>query len=237
MSMSPPMTRMPTRPTGMPSRSGPRANGIRVAPAKRQRSLPLVAVGVLLVVGFGLAAAVVQMRTAHRTAVLAVSRPVAIGQQIQPTDLSTVRISVDPALRPVRATEISSVVGHSAAVQLVPGSLVTQGAVADSSRLQKGKVVVGLALKPGQLPAGTLRVGDQVLLISTGASSKSANGDSAADQGTVLVRQATVYGLGSAARSADSSSTISIVVDEADAPAVAAAGAAGQVSLVLRAAS
>ena len=235
MTMTPPATRTPPRPGPGPVR--PQTNGMRVSPTKPRRSAPLVAVGVLLVVGFGLATAALQVRAAHRTAVLAVARPVAIGQEIHQSDLSSARISVDPALRPIPATELSSVVGRSAAVPLVPGSLLTRGAIADSSRLPKGKVVVGLALKAGQLPTNSLRVGDQVLVVGTGASAKSANGVSAADQGAVLVRQATVYGLGPTARAGESSSTLSIVVDEADAPAVAAAGSAGQVSLVLRAAS
>ncbi len=238
MSMTPSTTRIPPRPTpsGGPGRA--QANGSRVPPTKRrERKASLAAVGVLLFVGFGLVGDVLLSKAGQRTAVLAVARPVAVGQQIQPADVESVRISVDPALRPITASEISTVVGHAAAVPLVPGSLLTRGALADSSRLPRGKVVLGLALKPGQLPAGTLRAGDQVLVISTGASSKSANGASAADQGSVLVAQATVYGLGPTAQAGASSSTVSIVVDEADAPAVAAAGSAGQVSLALRAGS
>ena len=66
MTMTPPTTRIPPRPGAGPVR--PQTNGMRVSPTKPRRNAPLVAVGVLLVVGFGLAAAVLQVRAAHRTA-------------------------------------------------------------------------------------------------------------------------------------------------------------------------
>ena len=228
------MTITSTAPPRTSTRSTPLGaspNGVRLSPAKPRRNGPLIAVGVLLMVGFGLAAAVLQLHAADRTVVLAVARPVPIGQEIRPGDLSSVRISIDPALRPIPASELSSVVGRAAAVPLVPGALLTRGQIADSAGLPKGKVVVGLALKAGQLPANTLRVGDQVLVVATGS-----NRAEQAD-GAVLVRQATVYGLGSSSHGVDGTTTISIVVDEADAASVATAGSAGQISVVLRAAS
>jgi Flp pilus assembly protein CpaB len=215
---------------------------MRLTANKPRRNTPLIAIGVLLMVGFGLAAAVVNVNAAHRTAVLAVARPVAAGQVIHQGDLSTVRISVDKTLRPIPAAQSSSVVGRSAAVPLVPGALLTRGQIADSSRLPKGKVVIGLALKAGQLPTESMRPGDQVLAVATGAAAGAVNGESGSaanqsSQGAVLVRQATVYGVEAQSHGSDNTTTVSLLVDEADAPALAGAGAAGQVTLVLRAAS
>jgi hypothetical protein len=217
------------------------SNGMRLTANKPRRNTPLIAIGVLLMVGFGLAAAVLNINAAHRTAVLAVARPVAAGQVIHRADLTTVKISVDKGLRPIPATDSSSVVGRSAAVPLVPGALITRGQVTDSSRLPKGKVVIGVALKAGQLPTDNLRPGDQVLVVATGAAANALNeGGAAANQtpqGAVLVRTATVYGVESPGSGSDNSTTVSLLVDEADAPALAGAGAANQVTLVLRAAS
>jgi Flp pilus assembly protein CpaB len=235
------MTATTTIPPRSRQGSLPPSNGMRLTANKPRRNTPLIAIGVLLMVGFGLAAAVLNIKAAERTAVLAVARPVAAGQVIHRGDLSTVKISVDKTLRPIKAAEASSVVGRSAAVSLLPGSLLTRAQIADSSRLPKGKVVIGLALKGGQLPTDGLRPGDQILVVATGAAANALNGDGSSSantpQGAVLVRQATVYGVGSQDHGTDNTTNVSILVDEADAPALAGAGAAGQVTLVLRAVS
>ena len=221
------------------------ANGTRVAPAKPRRNTTLIAVGVLLMVTFGLVATVLQVRAGSRTAVLAVSRPVPVGQTIEAADLHEARISVDSSLRPIPASRASSVIGRAAGVALVPGTILTPGEIADSKTLTKGKVVVGLSLKPGQLPTSSLRPGDQVLIVATGQAADALSGGGASGpvvsggqnpHGEVLVRQASVYGVDGSLKNSDNT-TVSVVVDEGDAPAIAGAASAGDVTLVLRTAS
>ena len=91
------------------------------------------------------------------------------------------------------------------------------------------KAVVGMALKPGQLPE-RLRPGDHVMVVRTapaGAAATGADGDAA-----VLVRAATVSAVETLA---DSSGTVvvSLTLEQADAPTVAGASSAGRISLVL----
>ena len=135
--------------------------------------------------------------------------------------------------------------GRAAGVALVPGTILARGQIADSKTLTRGKVVVGLSLKPGQVPTSTLRPGDQVLLVATGQAADIVGGNGASTPGAtgsqnphgeVLVRQATVYGVDASSKNSDNT-TVSVVVDEADAPAIAGAGSAGDVTLVLRTAS
>jgi hypothetical protein len=229
------------RPPGGTSGNG---TGMRVAPAKPRRNTALIAVGVLLMVVFGLVATVLQLKAANRTSVLAVARPVPVGQTIQAADLVQARISTDPSLRTIPASEASRVVGHSAGVALVPGSLLTQGELADSTTLTKGKVVVGLNLKPGQVPTSSLKPGDQVLVVATGQAADAVTGAASTPgagaqtpHGAVLVRQATVYGVDGPSKNGDNNTSVSVVVDEGDAPSIAGAGSAGLVTLVLRTAS
>jgi hypothetical protein len=120
---------------------------------------------------------------------------------------------------------------------------LSRSQLAAENSVSKGKVVIGLSLKPGQVPTPHLKAGDDVLVLATGpaaqlvsgASAASVAGEGAAVQGAVLVRRAHVFGVDDGARTGDNTS-VSILIDEADAPAVAAAGNAGQVTLVLQSA-
>ena len=110
---------------------GPRP--LRVAPARRQRRPAIVLVGLLLILVGAAVTAQLFLQVGGRTAVLAVARPVTAGHPITGQDLTEVRISVDPALRAVPASERSRVVGQVATVDLLPRSLLTREALATAS--------------------------------------------------------------------------------------------------------
>src|SRR6266567_7827278 len=61
--------------------------GMRISPTKPRRNGALIAVGVLLMVGCGLIAAVLQMRATTKTAVLSVAHQVPAGQVVRSSDL------------------------------------------------------------------------------------------------------------------------------------------------------
>ncbi|GIJ24650.1 SAF domain-containing protein [Micromonospora lutea] len=63
---------------------------------------------------------------------LAVGTRVEVGTVIDRSDLTTVRITVDPALKPIRASAADDVVGKFATVTLVPGTLLTQAQLTDA---------------------------------------------------------------------------------------------------------
>lgn len=111
-------------PAQRPTRTNTAPQPLRVTPPRRHRNLPLLAVGVVLMLGFGVVSASLQINAGDRDLVLAVERPVAAGAVIGDGDVRAVRISADPALQPVPAAERASVVGQTAAVQLVPGGLL-----------------------------------------------------------------------------------------------------------------
>jgi hypothetical protein len=214
---------------------------MRIAPAKPRRNSTLIAVGVLLMVGCGLIAAVLQMRATSKTSVLAIAHQIPAGQVVKSSDLSTVEISGGAGLSAIAARDQAAVVGKTAAVSLMPGTLVTRNQLAVSTSVTKGKVVIGLALKAGQVPTSHLKAGDDVLVMATGPAAQLSSGDSSGagannvPQGAVLVRHARVFGVDGGSRISDNTS-VSILIDEADAPAVAAASSAGQVTLVLESA-
>src|SRR5205807_10054218 len=142
---------MPPR-TRTSATNGHQPPGMRLSPTKPRRNGALIAVGVLLMVGCGLIAAVLQMRATSKTAVLAVTHQVPAGQQLRSSDLSTVSIAGGAGLRAIPAADRGAVIGATASVPLMPGTLVTREQLAKSTSVTKGKVVVGLSLKPGQVP-------------------------------------------------------------------------------------
>lgn len=204
-------------PTG---RSSLLANGVR----NRGR----MAFGVFVIAAAGLAVAVLYSDVGARHAVLALRRPVAVGAPIKAADLTVVRVSLDPGVQVVPATDRANVVGRVAGVALVPGTLLSPRQFGAGPTLAAGRAVVGLALKPGQYPPGLL-AGDPVLVVVTPSANLAAAADgSASPDAAVLRSRVTAVEPRSAT---DLSEIVSVEVAEADVPAVLAGASAGRISL------
>ena len=127
----------------------------------------MLAAGIALVALGGLGAAYLAQVVGQTVAVVAVARDVPAGEVIERADLAIANVSVDPALRPVAAGDLSTLVGQRAAVALPAGSLLTSAAVTDQVVPPSGRSLVGVALTAGQLPAEPLRSGDEVRIVET----------------------------------------------------------------------
>jgi SAF domain-containing protein len=207
--------------------AAPARDGLRVAPLPRQRRPGLIVLALVLILASAAVLTSLFLQAGDRSAVLAVARPVLAGRAIQNADLMVVRISTDPALHAVSASSQRNVVGKVAAVPLVPGQLITPQVLTSGVMLGDGQGIVGVVLKPGQVPAGELQPGDRVMVVRTPRSeATTAPGE---DVG-VLVASALVHDL-SEDTEADAT-LVSLVVEQQDAPRVAAAAATGQVGLV-----
>jgi hypothetical protein len=182
----------------------------------------------------------------HRAPIVAVVQPVHQGQQISSSDLGEVEASITGSVQPIPYSAVGSVVGKEAAVALVPGSILTTGDVSTASRIPGGDAIVGVALKPGQLPSAGVVPGQQVMVVQTGlpgspaptSPSSSSSSGSTLNQPSgvgVLVPRADVYDVASSASTSGDSSTqlVSIQLPQDLAPAVSVAAAAGEVSLIV----
>lgn len=210
------------------SNPAPDPNGLPLVPQpRRRRRWSLALVGALVTVGSALAFAVLWMNAGDREPVVAVTRRVPAGQVIEAGDLSIVRVSTDAALAPIPADQVDEVVGQIAVTDLVPGTLLTQEHLVAESILEAGSAVVGVALRPGQLP-GRLEGGDRVQIVRTispGTEDDSLSLGTVLDEGRVLeVSDRDVT---------DGTVVVSLVVDEDVAAEVAGAASAELVSLVL----
>lgn len=221
-----------------PTRQQPASDGgsarPRVAPVRRQRKPARIALALFLILACGGIGLALNLRAGQRVAVLAVARPVAAGHQITDEALGEARISLDPRLATLPASQRSQVVGQFAAVNLQPGMLLARGQFSARPVPASGQAVVGVAAKPGQMPAEPLRASDRVMLIrtpaATGSPAPAPAGPAEDATSAVLVPQAEVLDV----RQLDSGDTVvSLVVRQAEAAVVSRAQALGQVSLVL----
>jgi hypothetical protein len=193
--------------------------------------LPLIALGVLLVVGCAIGFSSVWLKAGGRQQVLVVATNLSAGHVLASSDLRTVQLSTSSGLAPIPASEAPSVIGHPVALPLSAGSLLTVGDLGPSALPPGGQAVVGLALKPGQYPP-ELAAGDRVLVVvvsGTASSGSSASASSVADAPI----EATVIGVDQAPSTSSNSVVVSVQLAEGNGAAVAAAGSGGNVSLVV----
>ncbi|MDT0532165.1 SAF domain-containing protein [Micromonospora sp. DSM 115977] len=199
----------------------------RVAPQRRWRPA-LVWLAVALVAAGGLIAAAV-LRTVGTTAeYLAVSTTVEVGSVLDRSDLSTVRITVDPALKPIRASAADQVVGRFAAVALVPGTLLTQAQLTDTAVPGQGQQLVGLSLPQERLPAERVIPGAEVLLVVTTDDGPVSNQQQTAAPMSI---KATVVDVRTGAK--EGTTLLNVAVAERDGPLVASRAAAGRIVVAL----
>ena len=209
-------------------------NGQGLAPPGRGGvNVGRIALGVLLVVGLSAGFAYTYSQAGQRRSVLAVARPVPAGQELVAGDLKEALVSVDPALRPVPANRQASVIGRSAAVALVPGTLLSEAQLATGPLVPSGRDIVGLSLKAGQVPLG-VRVGDRVIVIRTPTNPTSGNGSTVNEVvAPILAANGQVLAVDTASATNGGTTVLSVVVDSRNAASVAAAAASGQASLVI----
>jgi hypothetical protein len=230
-----------TRLQAKPTNDAPRFVG------RRYRRRPVVAIASIALVAFCIAIFTsIYLHAGNRVAVLALAHDIPQGDAINRGDLAVVRISFSGSLAPISAQDFSQVVGRTSAVSLLRGTLLSRAELAANSGPPRGKAVVGVAVKAGQLPAGSVAVGDTVDVILTGSPGtltggisygSNATGSAATtgqlEIGGVLASNATVTGVAVPTMSSPDTIVVSVLIPTSVAPLVASASAAGQAALVL----
>ncbi|MET9300691.1 SAF domain-containing protein [Micromonospora aurantiaca] len=199
----------------------------RVAPQRRWRPA-LVWLAVALVAAGGLIAAAVLRKVGTTAEYLAVSTRVEVGSVIDRSDLSTVRITVDPALKPIRASAADDVIGKYAAVAMVPGTLLTQTQLTDTAVPGQGQQLVGLSLPQERMPAERIKPGADVLLVVTADDGPVSNQQQTAAPISI---KATVVDVRAGAK--EGTTLLNVAVAERDGPLVASRAAAGRIVVAL----
>ncbi|MEO3793985.1 SAF domain-containing protein [Nonomuraea sp. B10E15] len=200
--------------------SGPASRKLPVPP--RERKPALAALAVLLILGGALATTLLVLRSGDRVSAIRVTQQIGAGQKFTAQALEEVKIAAE-GVDYVSWSQLDQVVGSFAAVTILPGTLLTNqmGAKA-SSELGEGKATVGLALKPGQMPAG-LKEGDRVQLVHV--PSRASQGES-----RVLAASALVFSVGDKSRTGNSGQ-ITVVVDSSASPEIVAFASGGEIAV------
>jgi Flp pilus assembly protein CpaB len=197
------------------------------APVKRERRWSVVALCIVLAVVCALAAAWAVNSASDRTKVLAVARDVPAGQALTAADLTVAEVSADAALSPMPAADKASVVGKRTAVDLRKGGLLLASQLAPGTGLGDDQEQVGVQIKRGMAPAGTLAPGDKVKAVTTPA-----QGDELPkDSGTIPESiEATVVSV--SRPDASGTVVVNLAVGTDDGPILASRAALGRVALV-----
>jgi hypothetical protein len=195
----------------------------------RQKRPGYVALAIVLIVGLAALGAYFYSKAGQKTPVVMVVKDVPAGHAISRDDLSTVNVA--GGVTAVAGSHIDSVVGEVATVELLPNTLLQRSMVTSGSTLPSSSAMVGVELKPGQLPASGLSAGAHVQVLQLPNKTVTAPAASGSQNATVLADSATVY-----TTTPDPSQTggtlATLIVPKADAAAIAAASSAGLVALI-----
>jgi hypothetical protein len=221
------VTAVAARPPVTDSSGGRPQGGV----VRRRRSSRLVLVGVVLGVAGALAGLLVYREAGRRIEVIAIARTVPFGQALVVEDLRAATLPTDSGLAAMPWTAVDGVVGRTAGTDLLPGQVLTAAAVVNAAPPAAGEALIGVAVKPGQLPGAGLSPRDEVLVVPTTVTPSGTRSGGADAGGGLEPIRATVLRSGEV--DAAGQRTVDLLVRETAAAEVAGLAASGQVALVL----
>lgn len=203
-----------------------------IAPVRTRRSAIWIAAAIAIVLLGAIAGGVGYNIVSQTNQVLVVQHDIARGSVIAEADLTTIAISEGQNTEAIPVDRANEILGKIAAVDIPAGGLVTAASVTDALAAPDGRAVVGISLKPEQLPLQRLHAGDEVILVllSNQATAAGAPIEVDIDQTIPAVISQVTYpadsGAGSTIRA-----VVDVYVNAQLAPQVSAAAAAGAIAV------
>ena len=213
-----------TRIDGTRNQEGPAATAPAPAPKLRRRPA-LIASAIGAVCIGALLAGWAWTATTNTQEVLVARHSIERGSVIEADDLARVRLSADPALKPVAASQFNEVIGQRASTDIAEGGMLTPGSFTAEVVPGEGQSVVGVALTPAQAPGLHLEYGDHVRVVVTPAQGEEL------PAGTPLSTDATVVGVHTAEDTGQA--VVDLLVPKVDSAVLATRIATGNIALVL----
>ncbi|MEV4199339.1 SAF domain-containing protein [Micromonospora globbae] len=198
----------------------------------RRRRWGLFALGVVLVALCAVIAYLLVVTAGVTRAYLAVGHDVPYGTTISAGDLVVVNVNPAAGLSPIPASDRDQVVGKHAAADLFAGTLLTRAQLTDKAIPAPGEQLVGIELKPGQLPARALRPGDAVILVVVPPTGLAGVPDTQSG-GTSRPSTIPATVAGTAPPQTNGNVRVDVAVSQSDGPTVASMAAAGRLVIVL----
>jgi hypothetical protein len=189
----------------------------------------LAALAALLVAGGAAASGLLMIKTSHRVAAIEISQQVSAGQPIPASALQEVQVSADSGLPYVSWSERAQVTQYYAGVSIPAGTLLTARMVVRTSDVTTGRAVLGLTLKPGQVP-GNMHIGDHVDLFDTNTA---ATNSCPGLPGSPLTQDAIVTNMVGPGSSSGNNVTVDVAIHPSDAGQVACNAANGWTAIAI----
>ena len=137
----------------------PRADASTVRPRRDWR---IIALGLILATLASLGATYFVRRAGTPQSTLVLVRAVGAGQVINRSDLGVVKLTGAEQLGTLSPEQSTEVVGRRAAADLPANSLLNRADITAALAPRAGDNLVGVALKPGQMPVSGIAAGDIV---------------------------------------------------------------------------
>ncbi|MFE9453599.1 hypothetical protein [Streptomyces sp. NPDC006739] len=217
--------------------------GDRLPTPPRERKPALAALAVLLILLGALGATTLVLRAGDRIEVVKVTQQVEAGQSVDTSNATSVMVASDDSIHYVRWDQLDTLKTLKAKSTIYPGTIVVGEMFTSGSSLPAGKASVGVALKEGQYPAD-IKPGDSVAVYNvdssgsgsgkSGSTGSTGTGSTSTSTGSALVGNAKVATVAQSSDATVSTGNLSmtLLVDQADAAAVARAASAGAVAVV-----
>ncbi|MGW2129736.1 hypothetical protein [Streptomyces coelicoflavus] len=212
--------------------------GDRLPSPPRERKPALAALAVLLILLGALGATMLVLQVGDRVEAIQVTEDIKPGASITEDNIKVVMVNDDSGANFVPWEQRASLMKLQAKSTVYAGTVVVGEMFAGKVQMPEGKASVGLALKEGQYYAD-IKGGDTVAAYRVGTSGSSSSDSSDKDSsssssGNGLIATASVQNVKgeSDATVSTGSKSITLLVDEGDAAALASASSAGEVALV-----
>jgi hypothetical protein len=180
--------------------------------------------GALLIVVCAAGGVFAATQLGDRDSVLALARPVSVGQILTAQDLKQVSMAADSGMDIMPASAASTVVGQPVAFSLPVDALVTRSMLGAPKIPAQGQAIAAVGLKSGQFPPD-LSPGTTVAVLTTPGQGTTT--ESTTEQNSSWTAVVT----GIAISEPEQTTVVSLQLSESDARALASAPA-GQLSLV-----
>lgn len=214
--------------------------GDRLPTPPRERKPALAALAVLLILVGALGVTMLVLQVGNRVEVVKVTKEIQAGEAVTKDNVTSVMVAADDSINYVEWSQLETLKTLKAKTTIYPDTVVMGQMFAKKADLPAGKAAVGLALKEGTYPAD-IKAGDLVSAYrvgSTGSGSSNSEGNTGSG-GTSAAGGALVDNARVNAVAADDDATVStgnlsltLLVDQADAAALASAAAANEVAIV-----
>jgi hypothetical protein len=213
--------------------------GDRLPTPPRERKPALAALAVLLILVGALGATMLVLQAGDRIEVVKVTDEIQAGESVG-DNVTSVMVAADDNINYIKWSQLGTLKTLKAKSTIYKDTVVMGQMFAKKASLPAGKAAVGLALKEGQYPSD-IKAGDVVSAYRVGTSGSSSNSsdDNTGSSGTSSSGGGIVDNARVNAVNDDNDATVStgnlsltLLVDQADAAALASAAAAGEVAIV-----